>query len=240
MGMGMITEVTAAQPMSGFLHLLQFGDSGLPVGGFSFSHGLETAIDQRIVFDLNSLQDFILTVMRQTATVDGIALLCAHRAAQRNDIEALTSIDRAVLDRKINEETRLMTVRMGRKLCELASAVVGGDLCCGWLDRIKGSETDGTHPVSMAIALSSLGIERQHAFAVQQYGVATSILGAALRLMRVAFVDTQKILLDTMAVVAPTYDEVADSTIDEMASFAPMIDILAAMHVKAHVRMFMN
>ena len=33
---------------------------------------------------------------------------------------------------------------------------------------------------------------------------------------------------------------VAELGLDDMAAFAPMIDILAAVHVKAHVRMFMS
>ncbi|MEN8492655.1 urease accessory protein UreF, partial [Brucella melitensis] len=39
---------------------------------------------------------------------------------------------------------------------------------------------------------------------------------------------------------APAYDEIVDDCIEDMASFAPMLDIRAAVHYKGHVRMFMN
>ena len=239
---GTITELTCSyRRLPELLRLLQFGDSALPVGGFSFSNGLESAIQQGFVRDQQSLREFVQTAMRQTATGDGVALLCAHRAAKAQDIPALMHIDRATLERKLNEEMRLMTTRMGRKLCELSIAIIGDDLNREWLARIKRAETAGTHPVSLAIALAALGLEGRDAFGVQQYGVATTILGAALRLMRVSFVDTQKILLDvTTTSAAATYEEIADATVEDMASFAPMTDILAAAHVKAHVRMFMN
>lgn len=236
-----ITELTGSyRRLPELLHLLQFGDSALPVGGFSFSNGLESAIQQNIVHDASSLREFVMTAMRQSATCDGVALLCAHRAAKAQDFSALMAIDRKTFERKLNEETRLMTVRMGRKLCELSDAIIGDQLNRDWLGRVKRAETAGTHPVSLAIALAALGIERKDAFGVQQYGVATTILGAALRLMRLSFMDTQKILLDGTAAVATVYEEVADATVEEMACFAPMIDILAAVHVKGHVRMFMN
>jgi urease accessory protein len=61
------------------LHLLQFGDSALPVCGFSFSNGLESAIQQHIVHDADSLREFVLTAMRQAATCDGVALLGTPR-----------------------------------------------------------------------------------------------------------------------------------------------------------------
>lgn len=236
-----ITELTCSYPrLTQLLHLLQFGDSALPVGAFSFSNGLESAVQQHLVHDPDTLQEFVLTAMRQSATGDGIALLCAHDASRARRTAALLTIDRSAYQRKVNEETRVMTVRMGRKLCELTDAVVGDPLNRDWLGRIKRAETAGTHAVSLAIALDALGIARRDAFGVQQYGVATTILGAALRLMRISFIDTQKILIDVSKRIAAVHDEVADASIEDMASFAPMTDILAAVHVKSHVRMFMS
>lgn len=236
-----ITDLTDSyRRLPEVLHLLQFGDSALPVGGFSFSNGLESAIQQNIVTGAESLREFVLTVMQQSATSDGIALLCAHRAAKAQDKDALMKIDRATFERKLNEETRLMTVRMGRKLTELADAIMLDGLNHEWLGLIKRGETPGTHPVSLAIVLAAVGVDARDAFGAQQYGVATTILGAALRLMRLSFVDTQKILLDATSTVAPNYEQVADAELNDMASFMPMVDILAAVHVKGHVRMFMN
>ena len=226
--------------ISDLLALLQFGDSALPIGAFSFSHGLELAVQQGLVNDAPTLCEFVATAIRQTATSDGIALLLAHGCAKRGDIEALAGIDRAIFERKLNEEVRLMTVRMGRKLSELAVAVIGDQLNLDWLNRIRSSETPGTHPVSMAVAMAALGADRRDAFAAHQYGVATTILGAALRLMRLSFIDTQKILRDVMDAVPGLCEEVIDADLNDMSSFAPMNDILAALHVKGYVRMFMN
>ncbi|MEP6679722.1 MAG: urease accessory UreF family protein, partial [Betaproteobacteria bacterium] len=102
------------------MRLLQFGDSMLPVGAFSFSNGLEAAVAQRIVHDAATLRAIVRTALDQAAGADGIALLVAHRAACVSDDVALVAADHAVLLRKLNEETRTMTLRMGRKLCELA------------------------------------------------------------------------------------------------------------------------
>jgi urease accessory protein len=66
------------------------------------------------------------------------------------------------------------------------------------------------------------------------------ILSAALRLMKISHVDTQRILyrLDTGADAA--YENAAAVRLEDMAGFAPLAEILAAVHVKAHVRLFMN
>jgi urease accessory protein len=228
------------RPLPELLYLLQFADSALPVGGFSFSNGLETAIQQGIVDGPATLRTYTETSMWQAATSDGVAVLCAHRAVEAGDVDELMRIDRLTYQRKLNEETRLMTVRMGKKLCELSAGMIEEPLPRDWFQRIKSGETPGTHPVSLAITLGTLKANRRDAFGVHQYGVANGVLSAALRLMRISFVDTQKILLDVTAQVGTAYERVADATVDEMASFSPIIDILAAVHVKGHVRMFMN
>ncbi len=238
--MPMTTEADSERSLPELLYLLQFADSALPVGGFSFSNGLETAIQQGIVDGPATLRAYTETSMWQAATGDGVAVLCAHRAVEAGDVDELLRIDRLVHERKLNEETRLMTVRMGKKLCELSAGMIEAPLPGDWFQRIKRGETPGTHPVSLAITLATLGANRRDSFGVHQYGVGNGVLSAALRLMRISFVDTQKILLDVTAQVGPAYERVADASVDEMASFSPIIDILAAVHVKGHVRMFMN
>ena len=64
----------------------QFGDSMLPVGAFSFSNALESAIQKKFVHDVVSLEQFVQTAVNQSATADCIALLEAHRAAKKGDI----------------------------------------------------------------------------------------------------------------------------------------------------------
>lgn len=133
-----------------------------------------------------------------------------------------------------------MTVRMGRKLGELGVHVVGTPLLADWVAAIKSTTTPGTFPVGFALVTSGLGIAARDAFAAHQYGVASMMLGAALRLMRVSFFDTQAILREVNETAAEMYERVQADTLDDMRSFAPVVDILAAAHVKAHVRMFMN
>jgi urease accessory protein len=113
-------------------------------------------------------------------------------------------------------------------------------LLAEWMARVKSATTPGTYPVGLALITSGFGIDARDAFAAQQYGVASMMLGAALRLMRVSFLETQAILLEVNATVEDMYEQVSTNTLEDMRSFAPMSDILAAAHVKAHVRMFMN
>jgi urease accessory protein len=220
--------------------LLQFGDSMFPIGGFSFSCGLESAVQTGVVNDRATLHAFARTALEQAARGDGIALVAAHRAAAKGEVEALIAIDRQVLARKPSDETRTMSTRMGRKFTEIGVEIVGAPLIKTWLVRTAEGATPGCYPVALAVNFAAQGLSARAAFLVHHYGVATAILGAALRLMRVSHVDTQAILYDLNSGVDAAYELAAAARLSDMAGFAPLSDILAAVHTKAHVRLFMN
>lgn len=226
--------------MTDISRLLQFGDSMFPIGGFSFSSGLESAVQTGVVRDLSTLRDYVKTALEQAARGDGIALVAAHRAARAGDIAALADIDREVYCRKLTDEARTMSVRMGKKLVEITAEVTQAPLLALWRARIGSGAVPGCYPVALAIHFAAQGLSAREAFIVHGYGTATTILGAALRLMRISHVDTQTLLYALCGEWEAAYARAAQSELSDMAGYAPMTDILAAVHAKAHVRLFMS
>jgi len=220
--------------------MLQFGDSVFPIGGFAFSGGLESAIQKGVVKDGATLLAFTRTAVEQASRGDGIGLVCAHRAASAGDIEEVVRIDARVYARKLSGETRTMSVRMGRKFTELGAHVTDSPALLDWRERVIAGTTLGCYPVALAVNFAAQGLSARDAFVVHQYGVASTILGAALRLMRISHMDTQPMLYTLNADVDSAYATAAAASLDDMAGFAPLAEILAAVHVKAHVRLFMN
>ena len=222
------------------MRVLQFGDSLLPVGSFSFSNGLESAVAEGVVRDAATLAEFVTTLAGRAATSDGIALLAAHRAAREQDLDQIVLADRAVFERKLGEETRTMTVRMGRKLAEAGTTTASAPLLRRWLGLVRAGVAPGTHPVGLGVLFADLGSPEEDAFAVHQYGVAMTTLSSALRLMRIDHRQVQAILAAVDGMVEDDYRAARTARLADMAGFAPMTDILAAVHVRSHVRMFMN
>lgn len=220
--------------------LLQFGDSMLPIGAFAFSGGLESAIQKRVVTDALTLAAYARTAVDQAAMGDGIALVWAHRAASLGDTGELARIDACVFARKLSSEARTMSVRMGRKFTELGADVTGAPLLAAWRQLIAAGTTPGCYPVALAAAFAALDLSARDAFTVHQYGVAATILSAALRLMKVSHLETQRMLYEITAGVDTAYERASLAQLEDMAGFAPVMDVLASVHVKAHVRLFMN
>src|SRR5262245_47721094 len=137
------------------LRVLQFGDSMFPVGGFSFSCGVESAIQTGVVADAATLHAFTRTAVEQAARGDGIALIAAHRAAAAGDVDALIRVDEEVYARKLSEETRTMSTRLGKKFTEMGVQVIGAPLLHEWRTCIDGSRTPGCYPVALAVPFAA-------------------------------------------------------------------------------------
>lgn len=222
------------------VHLLQYADSALPVGAFAFSNSLETAVEQHIVYDAVTLAQFVEIQLRQSSSTDGIAALAARRATLGGDFEALLDIDSRLTRCKLSDEARQMTTRMGRKLVELSAQTTDNELLARWRDAIIARHTAGTYPVAQGIVFAIGGLDAQSLFAAQQYGVMTTTLNAALRCLRLTHYDTQRIIAKLADTIEELYEQVHTLGVEQMYTFAPELDLLAALHERGTARMFMN
>ena len=133
-----------------------------------------------------------------------------------------------------------MNCRMGRKLAELAAQTTENKLIVRWRDDIAARHIAGTYPVTQGILFAVEGLDESQLFAAQQYGVMTTTLNAALRCLRVTHYDTQRIITTLAKRIEELYEQVAELDIDQMYTFAPELDVLAALHERGTARMFMN
>lgn len=227
-------------PTESIMHLLQFTDSTFPVGTFSFSNGLETAAYEGIVTDAPTLREFVESQARQAAFTDGVAAIHAHRCYLSGDYDGIVEADRMLLRYKMNAEARLMLQRMGKKLAELASGLFDSPIIKTWLEGINSGEVPGTFPVGQGLAYAAAGVSEKDLFCAHQYGVINMVLSAALRIVRVSHYDTQKILFDLASRIEKFYEEASRMELKEMNAFFPQLDIIASLHEKGNMRMFMN
>lgn len=222
------------------MRLIQFTDSAFPIGTFSFSNGLETAIHEKIVYDAITLEQYTQSIALQAAYSDGIVALKAYKAAMNNDYDAIIEADNRLIEFKMNNESRLMQKRLGKKMTEMGVKIFDDPLLKRWLEDIKGNKTHGSFPVAQGLVFAIGGMSEEELFCSHQYGVINMILGAAVRILRVSHYDTQKILFKLSDQTQSFYEDIKDLEFDDMNSFVPQIDILSSLHEKGKMRMFMN
>ncbi|MCH5238817.1 MAG: urease accessory protein UreF [Muribaculaceae bacterium] len=222
------------------MRLLQFTDSAFPVGTFTFSNGLETASFEKVVTDAKTLEAFTRSQSHQAAYSDGVAALHAFRAFKAGSIEKCLEIDKYLYAFKMNDEARQMATRMGKKLAELGVKLYSDEKIREWLDRINSNVTPGMYPVTQGIMFALAGLSEVDLFCSHQYGVINMVLGAALRCVKVSHYDTQLILEKLSEETMGLYEEARQMELKDMNAFYPVLDILASLHEKGNMRMFMN
>ncbi|MBO7194874.1 MAG: urease accessory protein UreF [Alistipes sp.] len=219
-------------------HLMQLCDSALPVGGFSFSCALESAVAQGLLRSVHDIEQYVRVVVRQSLLSDGVAALHAMRSA--DSIAELCRADRALMARKASVEMRTMSARMGRKLAELGSELLPCHDIDEWLSCVVQHRAEGSYAVSQGLIFSLCGASECDLFAAVGYGTASMVLGAALRLARVTHRDTQKMLFSLSLFVDSLYDQARMLGLEQMHGFAPEMDILSSLHERGIQRMFMS
>ena len=96
------------------------------------------------------------------------------------------------------------------------------------------------YPVAQGIMFALAGISEKDLFCSHQYGVINMVLGAALRCVKVSHYDTQQILERLSDNIEDLYKEASQMELKDMNAFYPELDILASLHEKGNMRMFMN
>lgn len=222
--------------------LLQLSDSALPIGGFSFSLGLEGAVSAGMVSDAESLRGYLASLLHTVAHADGVALLLAHRAVLSGDWRCVCAADLRLLHSKSSHEARAMAVRMGSRLLELLCHLRPDSPLLGCFSALhRAGSTPSTTAVALAVGGAELGLDERQVVCSLLYSTASQLMGAALRLLRLDHLATQRILAECGARVAVLYDAIEGCvSVDDVCSFAPLLEVATSLHEQGRARLFMS
>lgn len=240
MGGNPVLAPTNPAALLGQLGAFQLADSAFPAGMYSFSHGLETAVQAGQIRTAIELESFLADWLAwQVGPGDAVLLAAAHAAGTRGDLDTLLAIDSLGAATKLAREARECSTRTGSRLLTTAVLLAPDHPTLAAFHRaVQRRETPGTYAASFGVATAALGVPNESAVLAELHGAATSLLGAALRLMRVDHQQTQLILrrqaprLAALAAAALTTDWRA------IRPCAPLAEILQMRHEAAHVRLF--
>lgn len=219
---------------------LQFADSALPIGGFSFSMGLESAVEARVVTTVDELKEFVESHCEAVASTDCVAALSVWHSASNSDFRGVVLADRELWLCRTGHESRRQSQMMGHKLAQLAQSVGCGGAIEWWCSAIERSEVLGLYPTTLALLYCSLGVGREQLFSALIYGAASQMLSAALRLTRFSHIQTQQILFSIGGLCQELYGQYGDCSIDDICQFSVEQDILRSMHERGRSRLFMS
>lgn len=214
-----------------FAKLLQLASPTLPVGAYSYSQGLEAAVEAGVVVDAASAARWIAEVLEfSVARMEAPALQRLMVAWAAGDRAAVERWNELFLASRESAELRAETVQMGysltRLLGELNDAKVLNDI------------REISFPTAFAYAVVGWGIAHDAAMVAYLWAWLENQVMAALKAVPLGQTDGQRILLslgERLTVVAERATSMAD---DELGSFAPRLAILSSRHETQYSRLF--
>jgi urease accessory protein len=219
------------------LRALWQADGAFPSGSFAFSYGIEGIIALRYGLDARELKRLVSAALKHRwASYDRVALLRAFRC--NGDLAVIAVVDREVEASTLVESLRAGSRRNGASF--LAShARIGNDLAVILRDAVRSGECLGHIAVMQGAVWSSVGLDENLAQLTSGYTVASGLITAAIRLGAVGALQGQEVLADCLPLIEQlTMNEMPPDS--ELESFAPILDVAAARHAQADLRLFAN
>jgi urease accessory protein len=228
--------MSAVPPTSQMLQLLAWLSPAFPVGAFSYSHGIEQAVEAGLVTDRSSAADWITAILRQGAGwIDAGLFLAAHRAVVANDARALQDAALLAAAWRGTAETALEAGAQG--------AAFVATLNAGWdLPAVKqwfsSTGTPPAYAVAVAIAAAANGIAEEAALAAYLQAFAANLISAVQRLVPLGQTDGQRILARITADLAEIVTAARVLPPEDLGSAALMVDWTSAQHETQYTRLF--
>jgi urease accessory protein len=231
-GQEAMTESEAAA----LYRLMTWLSPSFPVGAFSYSSGIEWAVEAGDIGDAASLRDWLVSMLADgPGFCDGVFLAHAHRAASSRDSARLRDIAELAAAFVPSRERQLETSAQGRAFIDIARAAWN----CDGLDQMI-SHCDGTIVYPVAVGLVSAAhviplASTMHAFF---HALTSNWISAGARLVPLGQTDSQRVLALLESAVVSTAKRALMASLDDLGSATFRADIAGMRHETQYTRLF--
>ena len=219
--------------------LLTWFSPAFPVGGYTYSHGLEYAVEAGLVSDTASLVGWIGAILRHGAgRNDAILLNVAHAAELAQDADRLCRILDCGEAFRGTAEMALESAAQGRAFLDAVRAAWPHPRLDALAALAAVQERALSYPVVAAVALAAAGIGADAARRAYLHAFTASLVSAAVRLIPLGQSDGLRALAALEGTVAAGVAETGDLGLADLGSAAWMVDLCSARHETQYTRLF--
>lgn len=232
----MSDERSAAADAAALYRLMAWLSPAYPVGAFSYSSGLEWAVEAGDVTDAETLRRWLSVVIGEGGGFcDAVFFAHAHAAAAADDEPALCEVAELAAAFAPSKERHLETTAQGAAFVTATRAAWP----CGALDRLAAA-WDGAiaYPVAVGVAAAGHGIPAELALPAFLHAVAANLISAGVRLIPLGQTDGQRILAALEPAVIAAAKRALTTPLEEVGSAAFRADIASMRHETQYTRLF--
>ncbi|MGA2397022.1 MAG: urease accessory UreF family protein [Steroidobacteraceae bacterium] len=216
--------------------LLQLCSQALPIGGYSHSQGLESAIEHEAVRDENSLLRWIADVLEFSMKSFEIPCMLSMGVAWAgSDPAAVRALNDEYLSARESAELRAAAVQMGFSLRELLCVLP--DLPTDILDALR-STAEPSLPCVWSAATTAWDIRPRESAMGYLWTWAENQVLVAMKAVPLGQSAGQRVLLALGSTIAQVTDGIGDLSSAGYSNFSPGLAIFSSRHETQYSRLF--
>jgi urease accessory protein len=207
-----------------------------PVGAFSYSGGIEWAVEAGDIEDAATLRAWLEVMMSEGGGFsDAVFFVHAHRAVAADDDASLRAAAELAAAFVPSKERFLETTAQGRAFLEVTRAAWS----CPALPRFA-AVWDGpvALPIAVGVACAGHGIACEMALHGFLHALAANWISAGMRLVPLGQTDGQRVLAALEPVIAATAKRSLATPLEDVGTCALRADIAGMRHETQYTRLF--
>jgi urease accessory protein len=219
----------------------------LPIGGFSYSEGIEAGVDASYIATFSIANDWLIDQLQLSLARADLAIVAkAITAWRRGDLDRIDELNDWVQQSRETSELRLQTEQMGRSMLDWwrkqpsFKPSFHGKQDFFDFDRTSASSflKSPTYPLVFALAASSTQASVRDCLMSFAFGWAENMTQAAVRAVPLGQTDGQRILANLAEHIPNAVDFAMNLLDSERQAFTPMLAILSSQHETQYSRLF--
>jgi urease accessory protein len=227
----MITTIIMTEQPShvALLRLMAWLSPAFPVGGFSYSHGLERAVHDGLIGNRRDLAEWLETLVEMGSGWNDAVLFVEswRRARDGGDLTEVAMLAEALAG---SQERHRETMLQGAAFLKAASA---------WPNPVLGRlPAECAYCIVVGAVAGGHGISLQDALSAFLQAFFSNLVQAAIRLGVIGQVDATELLAGFEPLALSTAARAATSSLDDLGGSAFMSDIMAMRHETQYSRLF--
>jgi urease accessory protein len=207
-----------------------------PVGAFSYSSGIEWAVEAGDIKNAETLRQWLAVLLGEGGGFcDAVFFVQAHRAIAAADDQALRAVTELAAAFVPSKERFLETTAQGRAFLEATRAAWP----CPALTRFAAAWNGAVAlPVAVGVACAGHGIGCETALPAFLHALVANWISAGLRLIPLGQTDGQRVLAALEETVAATAARALATPLADLGSAAFRADLATMRHETQYTRLF--
>lgn len=234
-------EPVAAGPLAegeaaALYRLMTWLSPAFPVGGFSYSSGLEWAVEAGDITDTATLADWLDAMLGDgSGFCDATFLVHAFGAAEASDEARLREVAELAAVFVPSRERQLETTTQGRAFIDITRAAWDAS---GLDTLVAACGTPPVYPVAVGVVAAAHGVPLAATLHAFLHALVSNWISAASRLIPLGQTDSQRVLAALEPAVVATANRALHATLDDLGSATFRADLASLRHETQYTRLF--